>query len=811
MSRRIRFAGIAGLTLAAIPLALASQEGAPAAPALPAAVGSEAEIPLAAPAPGTATPRLPITLSITTSGSVSLGGYQAGFLYYLTEVIKLNPKVFKARLLTGSSAGTINSVISLVSLGNAPEPNPHESLFYSSWTQLRFDDLLDVENAPPLALSSRRAMEAMAGHLEAEWIDGFDRSFDVVLGAAATRVVGRRVGVGEGLAVPRQEEKFVFRVRGRGKGVPPLVTNYVDQTWGVEQPLLPFSETKSPDAESGAADFAVVKQVMFASSAFPLAFPAQRVGFCMTSPEIRDAEYLSAFRDCPEPRFQTEFMDGSIFDRNPIGLAHRTARAGLEPPGAGAPAGGRWRPMPDLRRGELPDDVLFLYLDAQHTSFPEPERDRSAEHIEALFPAFGAYSQEYVRAAQAKELYSLVDENPGIREHLEISYRDLPSASGLLFNFFGFLDRQFRVFDFYLGMHDARRYALDTIAPRLRKLTGEQVEIVLPEEASGRRGADSWAPFFCLRDVVDGEAKYQGTCLSRDLEDFRILLQVALDRLYDQCRRLEPDETIDHLHCKRAMDQEPPPRVVGRAPDDPDSWKMEPGETQFQHTLRLLEENEFWFRDLGLDRDEAWLAMSMIREQFAGDLDAFVKKLPPQERIVLRTIGKPALNFFKYQPPQAILYLAGGMGAELGTSLASRFVATRWLRFNIALQSQGLSQLITPAKNVWALTPLFGLELEIPQLSNPAFQMRLGARVGFQFSTGDRWLNRGCDFGDFDDDTAQCSAPLGQAMLVFSFYERIRIQGGLEWFPYFLPPMSERGANGWNGFIEVGWQWISPF
>jgi hypothetical protein len=212
-----------------------------------------------------------------------------------------------------------------------------------------------------------------------------------------------------------------------------------------------------------------------------------------------------------------------------------------------------------------------------------------------------------------------------------------------------------------------------------------------------------------------------------------------------------------------------------------------------------------------LDRDESWLAMSMIREQLAGDLDALVKKLPPRERIILRTIGKPALNFFKYQPPQAIIYLAGGMGAELGTSLSSRFVATRWLRFNIALQTRGLSQLISPAKNVWAATPLFGLELEIPQLSNAAFQFRLGARVGFQFSTGDRALRRDCDFGDFDNDAAQCSAPLGQALVVFSFYERIRVQGGLEWFPYFFPPMSRQDENRWNGFIEVGWQWISPF
>ena len=764
----------------------------------------QATPPLEAPAPA-----LPVPLSITTSGGVSLGGYQAGFLYYLTEVVKLNPRVFQARVLTGSSAGMINSVIAAISLGKPPERDPQASPFFTSWTELRYDELLDVENAPPLALSSRRAMARIAARLGTEWAAGLDRSLDVVVGGAATRVIGRTVGVGKGFDVPRQEEKFVFRIRGRGAGERPLVSNYVDQTWGIEQPLLPFAEASRADAQAAADDFAVIEQVMFASSAFPLAFPPQEIGFCMTSPEFADPADIAAFRDCPEPRYKIDFIDGSMFDRNPVGLAHNTAKAGLVRGGEGG--GAAFRDMPDIRHGTLPRDVLFVYLDAQHASYPDKAEERTTDNIAALFPAFGAFSQEYVRAAQAKELYTLVDEDPEVRDQLQITFRDLPSASGQLFNFFGFFDRQFRVFDFYLGMHDARRQVLAALKPYVDKLAGRDVPVILPEERSGGMGADSWSPFFCLRDAVDGDAAYQGACLAKGLEDFRILLQVSLDRLYDHCRTLEPDETIDNLHCKQAMEGQAPPRVHGARSDDPDFWKSRPGETAFQHNLRLLEEYHFWFRDLGLDRDESWMAMSMIREKLAGLLDALVKKLPYRERSILRTIGKPALNFFAYQPPQSIVYLAGGTGIEVGTSLTSRFVPTRWVRFNLALQSRGLTQLLTPAKNVWTIAPLFGLELEIPQLGGAAMQARLGARVGYQFSTGDRMLGRGCDFSDFGGDTALCSAPMGQAFAVFSFYERIRVEGGVEWFPYFLPPMDDRDRNYWSGFIVVGWQWISPF
>jgi hypothetical protein len=805
MKRRVITACAAIAAALAAPCSLVSQtiEVAPVEPPAPTADSQ----PIAEAAPADA---LPMPLSITTSGGVSLGGYQAGFLYYLTEVVKLNPGVFTPRILTGSSAGMINSVIAAISLGSPPENDPQHSPFFESWTELRYDELLDVDDAPPLALSSREAMKRITRRLERIWEAGLDPSLDVVIGGSATRVIGRTVGVGKGFDVPRQEEKFVFRVRGRGRGQRPLVTNYVDQTWGIEQPLLPFAERDRTDAAAAAADFAVIEQVMFASSAFPLAFAPQEVGFCMTSPDMVDPTDLAAFRDCPEPRYKIEFIDGSMFDRNPVGLAHRTAKAGLVRGEGPAPATS-FREAPDMRLGTVPRNVLFVYLDAQHTSYPEKAEERATDNIEALFPAFGAYSQNYVRAAQAKELYTLVDEDPEIRKQLEITFRDLPSASGLLFNFFGFFDRQFRVFDFYLGMHDARRHVLASLAPQAKKAAGHEVPIALPEESSARRGAESWAPFFCLRDAVDGDAAYQGACLARGLEEFRILLQVSLDRLYDRCRGLEQDETLDNLHCKQAMAGEPPPRVHGPNPDDPDFWKSRPDETNFQYNLRLLEEYDFWFRDLGLDRDESWMAMSMIRERLAGLLDTFVKKLPYRERSILRTIGKPALNFFAYQPPQAIIYLAGGTGLEVGTSLTSRFVPTRWLRFNLALQMRGLTQLLTPAKNVWTLTPLFGVELEIPQLGGAALQARLGARVGYQFSTGDRMLGRACNFGDFGGDTALCSAPMGQAFAVFSFYERIRVEGGVEWFPYFLPPMSDRDRNYWSGFIVVGWQWISPF
>jgi hypothetical protein len=699
-------------------------------------------------------------------------------------------------------------MMALISLGGEVQDDPASSLFYTLWTGIHYRDLLDVDVAPPLALSSRRVMEDLADRIENVWAQGLSSEVDIVLGATTTRVKGRPVELSEEFSVPRQEEKFVFRVRGRGKGVAPLVTNYVDRSHGIAQPLLPFDASGASGEAVARKDFDVIRQVLFASSAFPLAFPPQRVDFCMSDPGIDGDVGGDVIGECGDPTHSELFVDGSMFDRNPLGLAHRTSKAGLAVGSDGAVA---WAPRPDMRRGHLPDNLYFIYLDAGNAAYPSAEKTRDLDNIEALFPTFGAYSQGFVRAAQAKELYTLVDDNPGIRGHVEFTTRELPSASGLMANFFGFFERRLRMFDFYLGMHDARKYVDRTLRGRIEKTTGETPGISYPEEAASGISAGSWAPYACFRHVLDGVGDAREACSGDDLQDFRILLQVSMDRLYDHCSSLGEDETIEHVQCARARGGEDPPRIVDRGEEEDVEWRRREGESEFQHTMRLLDGYEFWFEDLGLDRKRSWLAMSRIREELARRLDAFAKKLPYGERIVLRTLGKPALNFFMYQPPQAIIYLGAGMGAEVGLSATTRFVPTRWLRFNLALQNQGLLQLLSGAPKVWAITPLFGLEIEIPQLSSPAFQARVGARIGYQLSTGDGFTKDRCDFGSFENDAAMCSGPLGQAMMVFSFYERVRIQGGVEWFPHFLPPMKEHGSGRWAGFLHVGWQWISPF
>lgn len=759
-------------------------------------------------------PALPVNLSLTTSGGVSLGAYQAGYLYYLVEVAKLNPELFAPRVVTGSSAGTINSLISVISLGNELISSPDESLFYRIWTDMSITELLDVADAPPLALSSRKIFETLANQMESEWNKGLEESLDMVVGATATRVKSRKVGVSGDFSVPRQEEKFVFRIKGRGKGKLPMVTNYVDRAHGTPQPLLPFVTPGKEGSQKSVTNFGVIKQLMFASSAFPLAFPAQELAFCMTSAKGEESNHESSSSDeylihkCDTPEYRELFVDGSMFDRNPLGLAYRIGKAGLEAVNDKY----QWREIPNSNEGNLPDNFFFLYLDALNESYPTYKPEAVHRRIEALFPTFGSYSQGFVKSAQAKEIYVLLDHHPEVKQRIFLTETSFPTASGLLANFFGFFEEKFRIYDFYMGMHDAHQYLQNDVLStfHMEKLSG--IRIRYPEHTESATKKASWSPYYCMRAYFDGEQQLASACNGDHLEDFRILLQISLNRLYDTCSVLKLDETIDHPHCIQGMKGKLPPMVQPiRHGDFKKDWVRKGDETKFEYTMRLLEQYDFWFNDLGLSRQEAWQAMSRIREILAGALDDYAKKLPQAESVAIRVLGKPGLNFFKYQPPQVIIYVGAGKGAEVGLSAAGRYAPARWIRFNLGLQAKGLYELMSPAPNVFAMTPLLGLELEKTSWSSPVIQGRLGFRVGYQLSTGDHFSKGACDMDQFVIDSRDCSAPVGQVFLALTFYERVRVQGGMEWFPDFFKPMSSNGSTVLNGFLEIGWQWISPF
>ncbi|HEU4533513.1 MAG TPA: patatin-like phospholipase family protein, partial [Polyangiaceae bacterium] len=215
---------------------------------------------------------------MTISGGVSLGSYEAGFLYYALETAKRNPELFDLRLATGASAGSINALLSVMSACSGLDETPSESLFYSTWVSVGFRELFVPADATALGVFSRRHLGRRVARIEERWKQGLSETCDVVLGVSATRVEPKGGAQAHNpLSPARVEERFALRVRGRGAGREPGLTNYVDPAYQFGQPMLPEGADRQ-------VAFAALRELLYASSAFPIAFPPVNLAHCVSDP-----------------------------------------------------------------------------------------------------------------------------------------------------------------------------------------------------------------------------------------------------------------------------------------------------------------------------------------------------------------------------------------------------------------------------------------------------------------------------------------------------------------------------------------------
>jgi len=709
------------------------------------------------------------SLVFAIAGGVSLGAYEAGVLHYGLLVTRNNPGFARVRAITGASAGAVNGLISVLSSCGAESLRPADGLFWHSWIPLGLNGLTAGEPGP-LAAFSRTALDRSADGLELAFGQGLDPSCDVVLGVSVTRVTPRDVHSAGGLiTVPRIEEKFVVRIRGRGPGVAPSIRNYVDPDFPVAQLLLP----EQPDGE---VPFRSLRELLLASAAFPVAFQPQPIAHCVY-------EAGAGAGPCTLARARSDlFVDGGILDNAPLRLAARLAGAGLVPEGGGR----RWAPHPDYARFALPDDVLFVYVSPEIPAWPG-ERPVEAEGPPAsLTPLLGRLLDGFVSTSRAKELLTLVEEHPEIGGRTLVPRRHFPAASRPLSAFLGFVETQFRVFDFYLGMYDARRM-LEDVMDDARRKGGEVQPLTFPEgrwedERGEAQVLGGWRPLACLRAAVEHDPELAPACDDPSLEDFRILLQVSLERLYSDCAQRKASEAAGtrHEHCLAAMGGVPPPQVNGVPWPDGLEWREQKGEGETAHALRLLTAHRFFFRDLGLPRDRADEAMAAFRRRVGDVVAALTSAQPAAERPAFSLVSSLALNAVAYVPPRHTAWALLGRDLELGFAHELPSKRKTHARLHLAGQLNKVSQLLSTDPVKVSVAGLAGLEIHPGFLADFRTQTSLVLRGGWLLAAED-------DFGARDcaepGRIGACSGPIVQAALAFSLLERVRAQLGWELHP----------------------------
>jgi len=737
----------------------------------------------------------PIPLSVTIRGGSSLGAYEAGFLHFFAETMKRNPDLYDLQVVTGASAGAINTLLLAMAMGQEPIVDPTDGLFYRSWTaqDMSYPTLLDTKDAPAGAFSSGAAVERVVASVEQDWLD-LNTPHEVHMGVTASRIEPLTTDIVPGLQASRQEERFAVRLRS-GDG-PPRASNF---RWRLEgspaQALLPLDAPLSPDYTSTAQQqYYTLAEAMLASSAFPFAFPTRNLDICYDgiSPEPKRTDPI-----CEVPETSAELRDGGVFDNAPLHLAYDIAEAG----------------MATDADGEGPiyqeEEFFFLYLDPVNTDYEvaavEEEEPQGTDQSEdySLVKAILQFDTGFISYAQSAEINRLAVGHPEILQQIEVTRRSHPVASGQLANFMGFLERDFRIFDFYLGMYDAHRFLREKGHRPVREgSTADRFADGLDDMERLAPSGDlaGWRPYLCMHAVYNGTHWSDDVCKGDELRNFRILLHTSMDLMNESC----DDEGAEDCASCRELPEHPPSLGHGRAGQGGrPEWEIAlEGETDLDMFMRLLGERGFHFRDLGLPPEQADQGLLAIRQVFSTRMGQFSEHLGAGERALVATGAKSGLNLLAYRPAPWIVY--GGLGTSVELGVSTGLGRSKRLRLDQALSVQGLASLLREdADNMVAFTPSLGPELEL--YGTARSQLRLGTRVGYKLSSQGGFKTEDCTLSE---NSLACSMPELQLFGALVGYERLRLQAGARWSPPWFADLPPEDEHLWSLMLSAGWQFL---
>lgn len=410
-----------------------------------------------------------VPVVLTISGGISLGSHQSGVNWALVNFFRhsfhdpafrdaYQVRPHRLAVATGASAGNVNAVLSSLDWCAAYQPRSEpaeESLMWQLWTGMGIHAIFPNDAAarrPPregdehatFGIFRRDSIRTLySTRIGQRFRDPANSDCSVALGVTLTRVHPDSIRLNPQIHPRAQRFASMFTIRTR-EGRPGERRLEVVAVPAAVRRERRFGRLALPPADQdGSVAFEDVIPVVEASSAFPLAFEPVDVPFY-------NADSLPPEGFCPPapgggcvPARTALFMDGGVFDNNPlslaIGLYHHTA-------GGGRTAEQYIYINPDrARRREA------------ELRTPPPNTSRAAGQGLA---AIGGLLGGAVPAARQYELHSLARAlNDTLRGQISVTDRGHLLVSSRLGAFAGFLGRPFREFDFYVGMYDGLHYA----------------------------------------------------------------------------------------------------------------------------------------------------------------------------------------------------------------------------------------------------------------------------------------------------------------------------------------------------------------
>jgi len=347
------------------------------------------------------------------SGGVSLGAYESGYNWAMIKMLSKTRKhgTFaepELRSVAGASAGSINALMTAmywcqkdtIPLKNSVEDN----LFYETWINLGIEDLAIRGEDPSnkSTLFSRKGLEKKAKYiLEQMNKPIFRKGCEVPLGVSVTKVT------------PIVEEVAGIKIKNQHFSIP-LTVKEKNGKLIIENRKMPESTDfyiSIPGIENNTSK---ITDVLFASSAFPGAFQQVKLDY------IYKGKRASHY-----------FIDGGAYDNVPLQLAIELN----------------------------PKASLFLFMDPSNMRKEAKlsEKDKEEQPPVGFITTNAIPLLTSLEIFQSMRLYQAI--NKYFRNNhdrtLILSSRYHPITGKYLEHFAAFMDKNFRVYDYYVGVYDA--------------------------------------------------------------------------------------------------------------------------------------------------------------------------------------------------------------------------------------------------------------------------------------------------------------------------------------------------------------------
>lgn len=448
--------------------------------------------------------RLGAPPALVVSGGVSLGSYQAGFLYYYTLFLhdrawvlrELPPERRVAlqslgldlpvdppsgfSIVTGASAGSVNALLAAYTGCREPERVPSQSLFFQTWNTLSMETLLEDGSVGYDHAFSSRPIESAINKLKTlepeKW-----RQCRFSLGATTTRLTPREIDLAaaggirnrskEPIRLARFTEKFLLTASGEPQRAPEFCPfpgcGAQDFTGATFYPRLAQPEGAPVPVDN-------VFSMVAASGAFPTAF----------APRQLPHRYFDTRTGQWQEDAQSLFADGGIYNNNPLGLAVLMSRQELS---------------------AFKGNHRFLYFDPNNVAWKWSPEQQQRWNGPGLLSSYEDLVKGFVGTAMNAQLMDTLEAEPDIRERLDVPVRHAPLAGEYLLDMSAFLDQDFRTFDFHRGMVDAWHFLT-------RESDTHAVFALLPQHTQGRSAVRVDSPLFeCFLAFEASEAATPGT------------------------------------------------------------------------------------------------------------------------------------------------------------------------------------------------------------------------------------------------------------------------------------------------------------